>query len=45
MYFNTDTGVYLLFKEWQLNETWQLALACVLLGIFAALYEGLKVLR
>ncbi|XP_067940933.1 high affinity copper uptake protein 1-like isoform X2 [Watersipora subatra] len=46
MYFTTDwKGSYLLFQSWQLNETWQLALACVFLAIATALYEGLKVLR
>merc|ERR1719494_507856 len=46
MYFTTVwQGSYVLFKEWELKEVWQLALACVAIGIVAALYEGLKVLR
>jgi len=46
MYFTTVWhNSYVLFKEWELKEVWQLALACVVIGIVAALYEGLKVLR
>ena len=46
MYFTTVwKGTYVLFKQATLEEVWQLAVACVVLGIVAALYEGLKVFR
>lgn len=36
---------YVLFEQLKLEEWWHLLLACVIIGIVAALYEGLKVLR
>lgn len=46
MYFNTDWSMtYVLFESCMLMEEWQLAIACIILGIVAMLYEGLKVFR
>ncbi|RWS07251.1 hypothetical protein B4U79_06998 [Dinothrombium tinctorium] len=45
MYFHTDFGDTLFFENWVLNNAWQTIVACLLLFILAALYEGLKSYR
>lgn len=42
--FNTDTNMVLLVNIWKINSTKALVFACVIVGVLALLYQGIKFL-
>lgn len=42
--FNTDTNMVLLVNIWKINSTKALIFACVIVGVLALLYQGIKFL-
>ncbi|XP_074599683.1 high affinity copper uptake protein 1-like isoform X1 [Brevipalpus obovatus] len=45
MYFHFDLGDILLFKNWKLESTGSMVIACVIFFLIAFFYEGLKSYR